>query len=84
MKTLLSSSRFSLTVTALLLTLTVSWNSQRPSDGAPAAVQATTARQKGMSYATWWPGAYSTPDADLALAQLAETGAEWISLIVTQ
>ncbi len=43
-----------------------------------------TAKQKGMSYATWWSGNYSSPDADLALERLADTGANWISLIVTQ
>ena len=39
--------------------------------------------QQGMSYATWWQGQYSTPEADQALAELAATGAEWIALIVT-
>jgi hypothetical protein len=32
--------------------------------------------QKGMSYASWWPGQYSHPDADLAFENLADTGAE--------
>ena len=40
-------------------------------------------RQKGMSYAAWAPGVYSAPDSDLSLVHLAETGANWISLIVT-
>ncbi len=39
--------------------------------------------QRGISYATWWPGQYSHPDADLSLANLASTGANWVSLIVT-
>ena len=39
--------------------------------------------QKGMSYATWWQGQYSTPEADQTLDELAATGAEWIALIVT-
>ena len=39
--------------------------------------------QEGISYATWWPGDYSHPDADLSLAKLAATGANWIGLIVT-
>jgi hypothetical protein len=39
--------------------------------------------QKGMSYAAWWSGEYSTPDADLSLQNLTLTGTEWISLIVT-
>ena len=41
-------------------------------------------KQKGFSYATWWSGEYSSPDADLAVANLANTGTDWISLIVTQ
>src|SRR5512136_795658 len=40
-------------------------------------------RQKGISYATWTRGLYSSPDSDLSLVHLAETGANWISLIVT-
>jgi hypothetical protein len=40
-------------------------------------------KQKGISYAAWWPGLYSDPDSDISLAHLAETGANWISLIVT-
>jgi hypothetical protein len=39
--------------------------------------------QKGISYACWWPGLYSLPDSDFSLAHLIETGANWISLIVT-
>ena len=39
--------------------------------------------QKGMSYAAWWQGQYSTPEADQSLANLAATGAEWLALIVT-
>lgn len=49
-----------------------------------AQAQSQTEKQKGISYATWWSGQYSHPDADLALANLAGTGANWISLIVTQ
>jgi Glycoside Hydrolase Family 113 len=41
-------------------------------------------KQKGMSYAAWWPGLYSTPEADQALAELSDDGADWISLIVTR
>lgn len=40
-------------------------------------------KQKGISYAAWWQGLYSDPDSDVSLAHLAETGANWISLIVT-
>jgi hypothetical protein len=39
--------------------------------------------QKGMSYATWWQGNYSSPQADQALAELMDTGTQWLSLIVT-
>ena len=40
-------------------------------------------KQNGIAYACWWPGLYSLPDSDVSLSQLAETGADWISLIVT-
>jgi hypothetical protein len=39
--------------------------------------------QKGISYAAWGRGLYSLPQSDISLAQLAETGANWIGLIVT-
>ena len=39
--------------------------------------------QKGVSFASWWSGQYSSIEADRSLAELAETGATWISLIVT-
>ena len=41
-------------------------------------------KQQGMAYVSWWPGQYSQPDADLALSNLRATGANWISLLVTQ
>jgi hypothetical protein len=50
----------------------------------PPSEAPQTQKQKGISYASWWPGLYSEPDADLALANLADTGANWISLSVTQ
>lgn len=53
-------------------------------DGWPAAGGSRDLVQKGISYATWQAGAYSEPDADLALEHLRATGANWISLIVTQ
>lgn len=46
-------------------------------------IQAQPSMQKGITYAAWWPGEYSHSDADLSLANLASTGADWISLIVT-
>jgi hypothetical protein len=41
-------------------------------------------KQRGMSFAAWWPGLYSSPDADQALSELREAGPDWISLIVTR
>ena len=41
-------------------------------------------KQQGIAYVSWWPGQYSQPDADLALTNLRATGANWISLLVTQ
>jgi len=49
-----------------------------------ALAQPAQQKQNGMSYAAWWPGEYSKPYADHSLANLANTGATWISLIVTQ
>ncbi len=40
-------------------------------------------KQNGIAFACWWPGLYSLPDSDISLSRLAETGADWISLIVT-
>lgn len=47
------------------------------------AEESPAEKQKGISYASWWEGQYSEPGSDLALANLADTGANWISLIVT-
>jgi hypothetical protein len=41
-------------------------------------------KQKGMNFAAWWPGLYSSPDADQSLAELKDDGANWLSLIVTR
>ena len=49
----------------------------------PANTLDQSTKQNGISFATWWSGQYSRPDADLALSNLAATGANWISLIVT-
>jgi hypothetical protein len=51
--------------------------------GPQVMVTATQEKQKGISYACWWPGLYSLPESDVSLAHLTETGANWISLIVT-
>jgi len=39
--------------------------------------------QNGIAYVTWGAGNYSTDDADTSLSQIAATGANWISLLVT-
>ena len=39
--------------------------------------------QKGMDYAAWWQGQYSTPSADESLNKLNATGARWLGLVVT-
>ena len=67
---------------AALLVLT---GAQLAMEGGPAArAEPPTEMQHGISYASWQAGQYSEPDADLALAELADTGANWIGLIVTQ
>lgn len=48
-----------------------------------ARASGTSLPLKGISYAAWWSDQYSTPEADASLRQLASTGANWISLIVT-
>ena len=40
-------------------------------------------RQNGITYVSWWNGQYSSSSADRSLRNLAETGADWISLLVT-
>ena len=54
--------------------------------GGPAAPPARAAAplQNGYSYATWWPGLYSEPNADVALAELRAMGVQWVSIVVTQ
>ncbi len=49
-----------------------------------AASQPQTQKQEGIAYVSWWSSQYAHSDADLALANLADTGASWISLLVTQ
>ena len=40
-------------------------------------------KQKGICYSCWWgPECFSRVDSDVSLAHLAETGADWINLIV--
>jgi len=39
--------------------------------------------QKGISYASWWQGQYSTPEADQSLTNLAAIGANWVAIVVT-
>jgi len=39
--------------------------------------------QKGMDYAAWWQGQYSTPSADQSLDNLNAVGARWLGLVVT-
>lgn len=51
--------------------------------GPQVMVTSSQEKQRGISYACWWPGLYSLPDSDVSLAHLSETGANWISLIVT-
>lgn len=48
-----------------------------------AVVQDRQSKQNGFSYAGWWAGEYTYPEAELALMNLAATGSNWISLIVT-
>jgi hypothetical protein len=38
---------------------------------------------KGVTFATWTAEQYATPEGEQALAELAATGATWVSIIVT-
>ncbi len=49
-----------------------------------SGAESQIAKQQGIAFVSWQPGQYSQPDADLALAHLRATGANWISLLVTQ
>lgn len=39
--------------------------------------------QKGMSYATWSPNRYATPESDRLLEELKAIGVEWVAIVVT-
>ena len=41
-------------------------------------------KQFGISYARYYSGSYQSADADLAVEELAATGAEWVNFVVTQ
>lgn len=64
----------------LLVTMLTSLFASSP---VPSVSAQRAAFQKGMSFAAWWSGQYTDPGADLSLEALADTGATWISLIVT-
>lgn len=50
-----------------------------------ASAMPTQYRQfrKGMTYAAWWHDTYATEGSDRSLEALAETGTNWVALIVT-
>ncbi len=51
----------------------------------PTAAQPTPPSiQRGYSFAAWWSDIYSDPNADRALAELADMGVGWVSIVVTQ
>ena len=39
--------------------------------------------QEGMNYASWWQGDYQQPWTDESMQSLADTGSNWVSIIVT-
>lgn len=39
--------------------------------------------QKGMSYATWTPNSYVTPESDRLLQELKAIGVEWVAIVIT-
>lgn len=48
----------------------------------PTAAQ--TPKQNGYSFAAYWNGLYSDPNADRALTNLRDMGVAWVSIVVTQ
>ena len=53
-------------------------------DSAESHATTSETKQNGMTIASWWPGEYSTPDADQAITELKADGPNWLALIVTQ
>jgi len=39
--------------------------------------------QKGFSYGSWWNSTFFQKESDISLANLEETGTEWVSLVAT-
>jgi len=66
---------------ALLIVLLSAGLSCASTGGPPRASEGL--RYKGMSYASWWSGLYSSGESSVSLHHLARTGADWISLVVT-
>lgn len=50
----------------------------------PVTPPVSQPKQKGMSYVTWSTNGYTDYEAESSLTQLRSTGADWISLLVTQ
>ncbi len=46
--------------------------------------QISIQKQKGITLATWTANDLLTPDSDVTLANIHATGADWVSLVVTQ
>lgn len=53
------------------------------SGGEDLAAQAPMEKQEGIAYVSWWYDQYESSTSDASLAELEETGAGWISLLVT-
>lgn len=47
------------------------------------AAQEPEPKQEGMAYVSWWYDQYASAGSDESLAKLADTGAEWISVLAT-
>jgi hypothetical protein len=54
---------------------------QQPGQGPPSA--ASRSFQKGVNYASWYTGQYSSAASDQSLANLAATGANSLTVVVT-
>lgn len=54
------------------------------SESSSQAIGQQSAKQHGIGFATYFSGHYSSPESDRAVENIADTGAEWVNILVTQ
>lgn len=63
---------------ALVFGLALAWSGPRM-----LAAQEPEPKQEGIAYVSWWFDQYASAGSDQSLEKLADTGAEWISVLAT-